>query len=239
MVEFRTRPDGSKYPITPKGGGVKMLVWAGVLLAVVGGAGGLTLGGGAALGDSAGAAADSLPGNLAGDVADSLPGRNLSTRKAEGKKSAQRGKTDEAFSRLKLKQLKKTAKRDFECLINATGKVREFLAHTRCTSLDRVLYAVGDGHGNAAVISVAWVGFRTKADAAAFEHVERVQNSGDITPLGGALLGLAHVHFTGHHYQSRPNGTKMVIAETDTATGHFDDATLDALAEVSAYLPQP
>jgi hypothetical protein len=30
-----------------------------------------------------------------------------------------------------------------------------------------------------------------------------------------------------------------VIAETDTATGHFDDATLDALAEVSAYLPQP
>lgn len=114
MVEFRTRPDGSKYPITPKGGGVKMLVGAGVLLAVVGGAGGLTLGGGAALGDSAGAAADSLPGNLAGDVADSLPGRNLSTRKAEGKKSAQRGKTDEAFSRLKLKQLKKTAKRDLE-----------------------------------------------------------------------------------------------------------------------------
>jgi hypothetical protein len=31
----------------------------------------------------------------------------------------------------------------------------------------------------------------------------------------------------------------MVIAETDTATGHFDDATLDALAEVSPYLPQP
>jgi hypothetical protein len=55
----------------------------------------------------------------------------------------------------------------------------------------------------------AWVGFRTKADAAAFERVERVQNRGDITPLGGALLGLAHVHFTGHHYHSRPNGTKF------------------------------
>jgi hypothetical protein len=31
----------------------------------------------------------------------------------------------------------------------------------------------------------------------------------------------------------------MVIAETETATGHLDDATLNALAEVSAYLPQP
>jgi hypothetical protein len=142
VVEIRTRPDGSKYPLTPKGGGVKMLVAAGVLVAAVGGASGLTLGGGAALGDSAGTAADSLPGNLAGDVADSLPGRNLSTRKAEGKKSAQRGKTDEAFSRLNLKQLKKTAKQDLECLINSTSKVQEFLAHTPCTSLDRALYAV-------------------------------------------------------------------------------------------------
>jgi hypothetical protein len=29
----------------------------------------------------------------------------------------------------------------------------------------------------------------------------------------------------------------MVIAETETATGHLDDATLDALGEVSAHLP--
>jgi hypothetical protein len=215
-----------------------MLVVAGALAAVVGGAGGLTLGGGAALGNGAGAAADSLAGNLAGDVVDSLPGRNLSTRKAEAKKSAQRGKNDEAFSRLKLKQLNKTARQEFECLVNSTGKVREFLGHTPCTSLDRALYTVGDGHGNAAVISVARVGFRTKADAAAFERVERVQNSGDITPLGGAPLGLAHVHFTGHHYHARQDRMKIVIAETETVAGHLDDATLDALAEVSTYLPQ-
>lgn len=215
-----------------------MLVAAGALMVVVGGAGGLTLGGGAALGNGAGAAADSLPGNLAGDVVDSLPGRDLSTRRAEGRKSAQRGRTDEAFSRLKLKRLKRIARQDAECLVNSTGKVREFLAHTRCTSLDRMLYAVGDGHGNAAVISVARVGFRTRADATAFERVERVQNNGDITPLAGALLGLAHVHFTGHHYHARPDGTVLVIAETEAVTGHLDDATLDALAEVSAYLPR-
>ena len=29
----------------------------------------------------------------------------------------------------------------------------------------------------------------------------------------------------------------MEIAETETATGQLDDATLDALAEVSVYLP--
>lgn len=241
MVEFRTRPDGTKYPLTPPkgGGGAKVLVGAIAVAAVLGGGGtlGLSAVGGASTGASA--AADVLPGNLADDVVDSLPGRNLSARKAEGKKSAQRGKTDEAFGRFKLKKLKQAAKHEVECLVNSTGRVREYLARHRCTSLHRELYAVGDGRGNAAVISIARVGFPTKSAAEGCEKVEKVQGSGDITPLGGALLGLVHLKFSGHHYQSRIDGKTMVVAETETATGRVDDATLQALADVSVWLPRP
>ncbi|WP_329049989.1 hypothetical protein OG738_44055 [Amycolatopsis sp. NBC_01488] len=239
MVEFRTRPDGTKYPLTPPkgGGGAKALVAAVAIMAAVGAGGGaLSLGGAGAAGS--GAVADALPGNLADDVVDSLPGRNLEARKAEGKKSAKRGKTDETFSRFKLKKLKQAAKHELECLISSTGKIREYLAKHRCTSLHRELYAVGDGRGNAAVISIARVGFPLKGDAEGCEKVEKVQGNGDITPLGGALLGLVHLRFSGHHFQSRIDGKTMVVAETETATGHVDNATLDALADVSVWLPR-
>lgn len=61
------------------------------------------------------------------------------------------------------------------------------------------------------------VGFRSAKQAAAFEKVEAVQGSGDVRPLEiAAVLG---------------------VAEADTATGHVGGDTLDALADVAAYLP--
>jgi hypothetical protein len=205
-----------------------------VILGGGGGAAGLGI-----LGEGAGGAtADGLAGNLAGDVADSLPGRDLGTRREEGRKSAQRGKSDEAWSRMKFKELKRKVEHRAECVTAASGKVREFLTRTPCTSLDGILLAVGDGHGNAAMVSVVRIGFRTAAKAKSFEKVEAVQGSGDIRPLPvQAVLGLAGVSFTGHHYQPRQDKTAMVIAETDTATGHIDNAVLDALADIASYLP--
>jgi hypothetical protein len=59
-----------------------------------------------------------------------------------------------------------------------------------------------------------------------------------VRPLDIAVvLGVAHVRMTGLHYQARSDGTAMVVAEADTATGHVDGPTLDALADVAAYLP--
>jgi hypothetical protein len=101
-----------------------------------------------------------------------------------------------------------------------------------------MLMAVGDGQGNSAVVSVVRVGFRSKKQAEAFEKVEAVHGSGDVRPLDtAAVLGLAHVRISGLHYASRPEGYGMIVAETDTATGHVDAATLDALADVAVYLP--
>lgn len=175
-------------------------------------------------------------------MTDALTGRDLATRKAEGRKSAQRGKTKETWAKFGLREIRKAVRQEIKhvtCAAAATGQVREFLLRTPCTSLRRVIWALGDGHGNTVVVSVAWVGFRTRAQVEAFERVERVQGSGDIKPLGASLLGLAHVSFTGLHYGSHRERTMITIAEAETARGHFDNATLDAIAEVSAWLPHP
>jgi hypothetical protein len=237
---FYTDKDGKVRPINgSSSGGAKKLVVAAGLVTVVGTSGAMSLGGGGAAFEGADAAADALTGNTAGDVVDSLPGRNPATRKAEARTSAERGKSNEAWSRMRLKQLKRKAEKDLRCLINSTGQIREFFLRTPCTSLDRLLLAVGDGQGNAAVISVAWVGFRTKRDVESFKRLEDVHGNGDITPEGAGLLGLAGIHFTAHHYHCRPNGKTAIVAEAETATGHFADTTLDAIAEIATYLPQP
>lgn len=219
-------------------GGIVAVAAAAVLASGAGGAAGIGALGSAGAEAGAGSAAQALAGNTAGDVVDSLPGRSMKTRRASSVDSAQRGKSDEALGKLKLKRLQRKAEHSLECVASSTGKVREFLARTPCTSLDRMLMAVGDGHGNAAVVSVVRVEFRSKKQAEAFENVERVQGSGDVRPLEIAtVLGLTGVHITGHHYQPRPDKNAMIIAETDTATGHVDNATLDALADIATYLP--
>ena len=52
-----------------------------------------------------------------------------------------------------------------------------------------------------------------------------------------AALGVAGVRMTGLHYAPRADRNGMVIAEADTATGHVDTETLEALADVASWMP--
>lgn len=166
-----------------------------------------------------------------------MGGPDLSVRRAEGQKSARRGDSKQAWERMGMRELKKAVKQDLSCVARSHGQVREFFVRTPCASLDRIVFAVSDGRGSSMLVSVAWVGFHTKAQAAEFRKVEDTPNSGDVTPLGGSLLSLADVRFSGNHYRSRPDGKTVVIAETETASGQFGNATLDAVADVAVYLP--
>ncbi|WP_340686892.1 hypothetical protein LCL61_11910 [Amycolatopsis coloradensis] len=118
------------------------------------------------------------------------------------------------------------------------GQIRDFFTRTRCTSLDRALFLVGDGAGNTAVLSVAWVGLASARDADKFESGMKIHGSGDIRPLDSAMLGPADIRFTGENYGSDRNGKTVTVAETELVSGHLDRDTLDAIAEVSAYLPR-
>jgi hypothetical protein len=125
-----------------------------------------------------------------------------------------------------------------ECVSSSTGEVRKFLTRTPCTSLDGILFLIGDGRGNAAAVSVVRIGFRTKAHADAFQEVEDKGENGDVFPWNvAAALDLANVSVTGYRYHVRPDKSAKIIAEADTATGNIDKDTLLALADIASYLP--
>ncbi|MCC8246209.1 hypothetical protein [Saccharothrix luteola] len=221
--DFYTDGQGRVRPITGKKGGAGAVVAAGVLvLGLVGSTG--VAGGGGLLGSSAGG-----PPGSAG----------VAARKVDGQKAAKRGDRDGAWQRMGMRRLDDRVRQQVECLSASHGEVREFFTHTPCTSLDRMVIAVGDGSGNNAVLSVAWVGFRSARDMRAFKRIEDRHGSGDIRPLGASLLGLADITFTGHYYGTDTDGSTITIAEAEPAAGHVDPETLDALAEVAAYLPRP
>ncbi|MGW7531395.1 hypothetical protein [Amycolatopsis sp. NPDC054798] len=234
-----TLPDGRKVKLgdgggKKKGGGAAVAAVAAVAIAAV--SSGATVSGLAGSGSSTGGG--TFAENVAGDVVDGLPGRSLPQRTAKARESAKRGDWKESWSRMKMKELRHKIEHEAECLSAATGRVREFLARTPCTSLDRMLLAVGDGHDNAAVVSVVRVGFKSAKHRNSFQDVETEQGSGDVRPLEISLaLGVAGVSFTGLNYRDRRDKNALVVAEADTATGHLDGSTLKALADVARFMP--
>lgn len=242
-----TLPDGRRVKIKgPRkgGGGVVLALGAAVAIAAGGGAAGIGAWSGAAGDAVAGAASDALAGNTAGDVVDSMPGQPVRARTKAGQDDASKGNAKKAWSRVRFKELKRKVvrklEREADCLAASSGRVRDFLVRTPCTALERMLLAVGDGHGNAAVVSVVRVGFNSRSQAEKFQEVETVQGSGDIRPLEiAATLGIAGVRMTGLHYRDRidKKSPGLVVAEADRATGHVDTATLQALADIAVYLP--
>lgn len=210
-------PGGGSKPGAGKAGAV---VAAGVLAISVaaGSGGGLSLGGGATSVESV--------------------GTNLTKAKSEGRKSARKGDADGAWRQLNMRTLKRTAKPALECVSHSFGQVRDHFVRNPCKSLDRTLFAIGDERGNVAVVSVAWVGFRNRRDAGEFKKLIDVHGTGDITPLATPLLDLADIRFTGLHYQSRPDGSTVVIAEAETASGQVAPDVLDAVADLASWLPR-
>ncbi|AHH99874.1 hypothetical protein [Kutzneria albida] len=211
---------GGSDPGPGKSGGaaVAAVVLAGAMAAAGGGA---TLGG-----------ASSTVSSI-----DSATGRNLNAKKADAKSSARRGDAEDAWRRLSMRTIKKVLKEELACVTHSFGQVRDFFVRTPCRALDEAVFAIGD-EGSAVIVSVAWVGFRNSEHARDFQRVIDVYGTGDVTPLGGAVLGMADVHFTGQHYQSRRENSTVVIAEAEALTGHVDNDVLDTVAEVAVLLPR-
>lgn len=222
MPGFYTDPQGRVRPI--RGKGTSYVVAGALALGVVGSSGGV-----ASIGGGAGGVAPAGGGTSSAQ---------LRARKSDGRKAARNGDADAAWQRMGLRQLRRTARQQAECLAVSFGEVREFFTRTRCTSLERVLFAVTDGAGNVAAVSVVWVGLPSGGDARKFHTLMDRHGSGDIRPLGSAALDLADIRFTGLRYGSDRDGKRVTVAEAENAAGNgFDHETLDAIAEVAAYLP--
>lgn len=233
LPDFITK-NGRVIPLGKGGKGGKSAVIGGVLaLGVFASGGGL-----GSLGASGGAVGGQVAAQGAvGSVR--LGGSQLAARKSAGQKAAPHSAT-RAWQRIGLRQVKRTAKQQASCVAVSFGRVQEFLTRHRCTYLDRVLFTVADKAGNTAVVSVAWVGLASRGSARQFRDLMEVHGSGDLSPLGGSLLDLGGITFTGHRYGSVLNRAAVTIAEAENTPGsQFDHDSLDAIAEVAAYLPRP
>jgi hypothetical protein len=228
MVEFRTRPDGSRYPITPKkgAGAAVAAVMMGTAVAVgAGGVGGVAVGG----------AVDSAVGNAANKIV----GQAVRARVNRAKLSARSGRRAEAWARMGLKLAKQEFDERFQCAIHSYGQVRQFFVNNPCESLNRELIAVADDGGNTFLVSVSWVEMPSSGKAEQLRAIADTYGTGNVSPIASAVLGVGDVRYTGEYYDSRIDAELVVIAESAVLTGLPDPDMLEGAAQVAAQLPPP
>lgn len=216
-VRFRMI-NGRRVPIGGDDGGTGKIIAAG-LAAVMLGSGGLVGG---------------------GPVDSPVSAKNFKAGKRDAKRAARSRHPDQAWRRIGMRRLKRSvSKPNLNCLRATFGQVQRTLIRHPCRSLDQTLFPIADSRGNTALISVAWVRFRTSGDRRAFQKVIDVYGTGDIKPLAAGPLGMAGVRFTGRYYHSIPKGARLTVAEAEPVRGTFDPEVLDGFAEIAAELPSP
>lgn len=217
---WRTLEDGRRVPINDGSGsgrGIAVAVTVGMVLAVGGLSGGVA-------GTSAGTSATL---------------RTVKAGKADAKRAAQSRNADQAWRRIGMRRLRQTDRRSPKCVRASFGRVREFLIHRPCTSLDQMLFAIADRQGNTVLVSVSWVRFRTKDRMRDFKRLIDVYGTGDFKPPAAGLLNMADIKFTARYYHSVARRSRLTVAETEPAKGTLDPETLDTIAEIAAHLPGP
>lgn len=158
---------------------------------------------------------------------------------ASSRQAAAKGDETEAWQRMALKESHKNIKHELRCAVQSFGQVQQFFLRHPCDKLDQLLFAVRDAQGSLIVCSVMWVKMPSKATAAQFMQLEDTYGTGDVTPFGTEVLELGNIRFTGKHYKSRPDGSLVVIAETEPVGGHPSNTLLKEVATVADVLPPP
>ncbi|HEY8371788.1 MAG TPA: hypothetical protein VIL00_03500 [Pseudonocardiaceae bacterium] len=223
--------NGTVRPITGRKGRGGAFVAAAVLAGAVAASGG-GLGGGAV---ATGGMADTAVGGV-----DSAVTRSIRSRTSAGRNAAQKGQHDEAWRRMGLgRTTARVVRRAATCAAHSFGQVQEFFLRTPCRSLQRALFAVPDTRGGTIAVAVAWVRMRKSRDAVRLRALVDTYGTGNVTPLAGTALGLSGVRFAGKYYDSRRDGSLVVIAEAAPAGGRPDPELMKGVAQVAAEFPPP
>lgn len=203
-----------------------------------GGVGGTAALGGGAAESGAGTVADAgVDAGFESDV-DSAALRELRRRTERAARSAKNGKRTRAWRRMRLRRGKHTHGSDsLGCVAWSYGRVRDFLRRHRCRSLHRRLFVLLDPSGDTILVSRIRMVMRHRRDVYRLKDVFDVYGSGDVRPLGGSLLDLGDVRFTGKHYSSRHTGRSLIVAESEPVGGDPSDAFLKSVARVAVSFP--
>lgn len=174
-----------------------------------------------------------------GEAAESVVQKTISDKVENAKRTARQGKDEESWVRLGLKELKKATRADLDCVVNSSGQVRQFFIRTPCRSLKRWLVPFVDTHGDIIVLSIAWLEMYDDDNADRLKRLDDTYGTGSVLALPDEVAGLIGIRFPGQHYDSRQEGSLVVIAEATAGTGHPDVALMDGVAHVAKELPAP
>lgn len=219
---WRTLPDGRRVPISGPAPCEKALAAVVVLLTltVIGGVG------------VSGASA-------AGGAVESVVGQSIQTRITSSSNAARRGQYREAWRRMGLRAISREINRELQCAVHSYGQVQQFFLRTPCRSLQRTLLVIGDADGDTAVVSIAWVRMHNASRAARLQQLVDTDGTGNVSPIGSAILEARGIQFTGEHYASRRTGSLVVIAEAAPESGQPDTEVLDGAVQVAVLFPSP
>lgn len=218
VAGYRTRPDGTVYPITrKKGAGAVAVVAAGAI----------------AVGATSG-------GVVAGSGASGAMSSAMRAKVSEAKTAISKGRPNRAWRHLGLRRgLRKTAEHA-TCAALSYGAVRAFFVLTPCRSLRRMTAPLSDASGNSVVLAVSWVRMRSERDAARFKLLVDTHGTGNIAPIGRDALQRDYgVIFTGNHYDSDLDDKTVVVADAEPMRGHAPADLLRGVATVGVALPPP
>lgn len=217
--DFRTRPDGTVYPIrNSRGRGGAAALAVGTALAVA------SAGGGAGVASLGGA------GEAAVSAAERAVIRNIQHNLGKAKRTARTGRTGQAWRQLRLRQGRRHVIDNVKCRALSYGQVQDFFTRTPCRGISRVQFPVVDGQGHTASVLVSRVRWSRYSDARAFKRLIDVHGTGDIEPV------LPVVRFTGHHYGSDRRGKTVVVAEAESAGTAMSGQLLDEIARTAVVL---
>ncbi len=219
--EFRTRPDGTVYPLNSKKGKVGAVALALSVVAAAGmsssaiGLGGAGVGGGSQLSTA------------------------LRPNVANARTAATKGQRTKARRTLRLRTRGRTTRSHLSCVAHSYGQVQSFFTTSPCRSLRRMQFWLDDNNGNSIVVSVAWVRMSTTTSATALKRLADTHGTGNVAPIAMRALQAKGIAITGDHYASRRNKRLVVISEAERATGQADDQVLNDAAFVASRFPRP
>jgi hypothetical protein len=194
--QFRTRPDGTVYPLTPPKGRWPGRVLGATAVAIVLAAGGSigVAGGTAAIGARSATSVSSAKAKA----------RNRDARAVVQRLVRQGFRVEGEFS-----------SDDDDCVAHSYGRVREFFCEHRCDGVLRQLIEVRDRRGGLALIAVAWVDMPDVDSARQLKALVDVHGTGNITELNRGRGRYRTVRFAGEHYESTREGGTVVTAQAE------------------------
>jgi len=216
--KFRTRPDGTRYPITPKKGKGGWMAVAVVL--------GVGLGSGVVGAD----VSLELPASKSGKSAKS---KTDSSAQVEVKVDAQ--VTARVVLRLRQRGFRvsfQSTADNKDCAAHAYGQVREFLREHPCVTLHRALLQVADRRVGVVLVAMAWVQMPDAGEAAALQSLVDRPGSGNITELSRERGQYRNVRFTDQGYPSARDDTVVITVQIQPLAPRIPGKVLNDIARV-------